>query len=430
VSPVAHVTFDLHPSHPHAVTAAVTGPQAEDVRTVLAATGWHTVQTSHGPVLVLARIAQDEDAQVESLAQDLRLRDVTTEITTRLSRTRNARADAHVVGPDAQALYDDIRSGHLQILAHAGDGAATTAIGTYATGSTSVLLQGQDHLRRITATFDSPLQALDQALATAEFKNDMRPGRAPATAAEEALEQARTSIGGPPAAGQHQRPQEVPAHAAGPGDHDALLDTWLDRNRNRGWERYRLWPDEFTHAIHESQMLRIERVHEASPRDDGWRVAGYETPVSQRDWFLTLSGAAPAPVVQSLLDALAENPQVTAVGSPLSASTVTEAAQPLTDANWMHTVHNSSIYWETHDAGHSVGLRFDANDLGGAWTLWAGDHINQPLWTLRASRHTPAHLLAALTTTLADGTRTRHQHPHHRPTPPAPTSAPPAAHHR
>ncbi|WP_369015708.1 DUF317 domain-containing protein [Streptomyces gottesmaniae] len=48
--------------------------------------------------------------------------------------------------------------------------------------------------------------------------------------------------------------------------------------------------------MHESQTLRIERVHEAHPRETAYTVAAYETPVSDRMWHLTATGATPAPV--------------------------------------------------------------------------------------------------------------------------------------
>ncbi|GAX56652.1 hypothetical protein AQJ27_43525 [Streptomyces olivochromogenes] len=47
-------------------------------------------------------------------------------------------------------------------------------------------------------------------------------------------------------------------------------------------DRERTWTDDTTHAIHASQTLRIERVHEADPRETAWTIAAYETPVSDR----------------------------------------------------------------------------------------------------------------------------------------------------
>lgn len=87
--------------------------------------------------------------------------------------------------------------------------------------------------------------------------------------------------------------EPVPAYAAGAGDHDALLDAHGDRGK------WRAWSDETTHAIHESQSLRIERVHEAPDHETAWTVAAYENPVSDRMWILTATGGTPAPCCRS-----------------------------------------------------------------------------------------------------------------------------------
>ncbi|GAA2944777.1 hypothetical protein GCM10010446_32590 [Streptomyces enissocaesilis] len=104
-------------------------------------------------------------------------------------------------------------------------------------------------------------------------------------------------------------------------------------------DRERTWSDETTHAIHESQTLRIERVHEAHLRETAWTIAAYETPVSDRMWVLTATAATPAPVLQELLDHLAEGGGWdTAVGAPADVKTVAAATQPLSEAGWKHTV--------------------------------------------------------------------------------------------
>ncbi|MFF9753493.1 hypothetical protein [Streptomyces sp. NPDC014344] len=71
-----------------------------------------------------------------------------------------------------------------------------------------------------------------------------------------------------------------PGPAPDAGDHDALLDTFLDGHGE--FEKWRTWSDDTTHAIHESQTLRIERVHETLAQETAWTVAAYETPVSDR----------------------------------------------------------------------------------------------------------------------------------------------------
>ncbi|MGQ4480226.1 DUF317 domain-containing protein [Streptomyces sp. SAS_276] len=208
-----------------------------------------------------------------------------------------------------------------------------------------------------------------------------------------------------------REPETVPAYAADAGDHDALLDAFLDTHGD--WEKWRTWSDDTTHAIHESQTLRIERIHETPDHETAWTIAAYETPVSDRMWVLTATGATPAPVMQELLDHLADGGGWdTAIGAPVDEKTVTVATQPLSDAGWKHTVDGRWIRW-TSPAG-DAGVQFDAvtaqhptQNLA-TWTIWAGPDPDRPSWTLTASPHTPSSLLASLSETLAHETGTRH----------------------
>lgn len=82
------------------------------------------------------------------------------------------------------------------------------------------------------------------------------------------------------------------------------------------------------HAIHESQTLRIERVHETPAHETAWTVAAYEKPVSDRMWVLTATGATPAPVLQDLLIHLAEGDGWdTVIGAPVDERMVASATQ-------------------------------------------------------------------------------------------------------
>ncbi|MEU5525200.1 DUF317 domain-containing protein [Streptomyces sp. NPDC047860] len=178
-------------------------------------------------------------------------------------------------------------------------------------------------------------------------------------------------------------------------------------------DRERTWSDDTTHAIHESQTLRIEHVHEAPAHETTWTVAAYETPVSDRMWVLTATGATPAPVLQELLDHLADGDGWdTAIGAPVDEKTVTTATQPLSDAGWKHTVDGRWIRW-TSPLG-DAGVQFDAftaqhpSQNLATWTVWAGPGPDRPAWTLTASPNTPSSLLADLSETLAHGTGTRH----------------------
>ncbi|MER5793322.1 DUF317 domain-containing protein [Streptomyces sp. NPDC001980] len=194
-------------------------------------------------------------------------------------------------------------------------------------------------------------------------------------------------------------------------------------------DRERTWSDHTTHAIHEDQTLRIERVHEAGPRDTAWTVAAYETPVSERMWQLTATGTTPEPVLQTLLTHLADgDASDTALGSPITDKTVTAATKPLTDAGWTHTVDGRWIRWT--NPSEDAGVQFDAfaaqnpNSPLDTWTIWAGTDVNNTTWAIRASVYTPAALLADLTEELAHGTGTRQVQPGREPRTRLATSAP------
>ncbi|MFJ4918427.1 DUF317 domain-containing protein [Streptomyces sp. NPDC088725] len=417
----AHVRLDNHPTHSSAVTAVLTGPQAHIAHRALKADGWVAVAEN---TLVLVRIDSEEPYWAEKAVQALNAEGITTEFTPELREAIDedwtwvdypmpwcTRSEIREVSDEAQKIYDDIRHGNLLIHAHARDSHTTVAVGTYLSGGKSVYLHGENHLRQIARTYDSPAQAL---VAFEEYHGvTMRPGPAPMTDTERAAAQARTSLAVPAVEPQPPRPEleTVPAYAAEAGDHDALLDTFLDAHGD--WEKWRTWSDETTHAIHESQTLRIERTHEAVPGQTGWAVAAYETPVSERMWFLNASGATPAPVLQGLLDHLADSDGWdTTLGTPVNEKTVTAATQPLADAGWEHTVDGRWIRW-TSPAG-DAGVQFDAfaarhhpNQSLATWTVWAGPSLDHPTWTLTASPHTPSSLLADLSENLAHGTGTR-----------------------
>ncbi|WP_051767528.1 DUF317 domain-containing protein [Streptomyces sp. NRRL S-37] len=219
-----------------------------------------------------------------------------------------------------------------------------------------------------------------------------------------------------------QEPETVPVYLADTGDHDALLDAFLDAHGE--FEKWRTWSDDTTHAIHESQTLRIERVHEAHPRDNAWTVAAYETPVSDRLWHLTMTGTTPAPVLQTLLDRLAEGEVWDfAIGDLATGRAIAQATCALTDAGWQNTVDGRWIRWETTQG--DAGVQFDAfaaRQTAGTlstWTLWAGPGIDRPAWAVNASAHTPVSLIADLTEELAHGIGTRCQRPRLASAPPA-----------
>ncbi|WP_244809072.1 DUF317 domain-containing protein [Streptomyces sp. So13.3] len=416
----AHVLLDSHPTHSSAVTALPTGSQAHIPHLGLEAANWHVVATN---TLVLARIDHEEPYWAEQAAQQLAADGITVEITPQLRKAMDedwtwadypmpwcTRTEIREVSNEAQTIYDDIRHGRLLIHAHADDSHATVAVGTYLSSGKSVYLHGENHLRQVADTFDSPAQAL--VAFEKVHGGTMRPGPAPMTDIEHDAVQARTSFAIPGVEPVPAPEQEtVPAYAADAGDHDALLNAFLAAHDD--WAKWRTWSDDTTHAIHEDQTLRIERIHDAPAHETAWTVAAYETPVSDRMWILTATGATPAPVLQELLEHLADGDGwSTAVGTPVDEKTVTAATQPLAKAGWKHTVDGRWIRWTSPTA--DAGVQFDAfaaqhptRNLA-TWTIWAGPNPDHPTWTLTASPHTPSTLLADLAENLAHGTGTRH----------------------
>ncbi|CAM5652633.1 hypothetical protein STENM36S_02094 [Streptomyces tendae] len=247
----AHVRLDTHPTHPSAVTAVLTGSQARIALTALETADWAVLADN---VLVLARIDHEEPYWAEDAAKHLSAGGISVEITPRLREAMDeewtwadypmpwcTRSEIREVSNQAQKIHDDIRHGHLLIHAHARDGHTTVAVGTYlGRDGKSVYLHGEDHLRQVADTFDSPAQAL---LAFEKVHGtDMRPGPAPLTDAERAAVEARTALDlGAAKPGPHRPESEtVPVYLADAGDHDALLDSFLDGHGK--FEKWRTFP--------------------------------------------------------------------------------------------------------------------------------------------------------------------------------------------
>ncbi|MEV6513961.1 DUF317 domain-containing protein [Streptomyces sp. NPDC051642] len=421
----AHVRLDTHPTHPSAVQAVLTGSQAHVALMALEAADWSVAATN---VLILARIDHEEPYWADDAAKQLIADGITVEITPQLQEAMDeewtwanypmpwcTRSEIREISNQAQKVHDDIRHGHLLIHAHAHDGHTTVAVGTYLRrDGKSVYLHGEDHLRQIADTFDSPAKAL---LAFEKVHAaEMRPGPAPLTDTERAAIGARSVFDITTAKSEpsHPEPETVPVYLADAGDHDALLDTFL--NAHGEFEKWRTWSDETTHAIHESQTLRIEHVHETPAHETAWTVAAYATPVSDRMWVLTATGATPAPVLQELLNHLADGDGWdTGIGVPMDEKKVTAATQPLSDAGWQHTLDGRWIRWTSPDGDACVQFdAFTAQHLTpnlATWTIWAGPNSDRRNWTITASPHTPSSLLADLSETLANEVGPRQPQP-------------------
>ncbi|MEE1797417.1 DUF317 domain-containing protein [Streptomyces sp. JV176] len=453
----AQVRLDTHPTHPSAVTATLTGTQHRTAHALLAARGFESVDER---TLVLARIDHEEPYWAQQTARELAGEGVAAEITPRLRDAIDeewtwanypmhwcTREEIREVSDRANTLYEDIRRGRLVIHAHAEDGGTTVAVGTYCNG-TSVYLHGENHLRQIADTFDSPAQAIT---AFERFHGTTtRPGPAPATETEQQTAEAFTSLATPapdgnptpPAEPEPPRTELVPAYAGDPGDHEALLDAFLDEQGN--WQKYRTWVENTIIATHESLTLRIEFAYEAYVNDVAWTIAAYESPTGPRVWHLTATSATPAGIMEILLDSLATQDAWAQEADGLNEQTVAQAMRPLADEGWSQTVNSGWIRWSEPN-GKPAGVVFDAsaaNTLAAsplpAWTIWGGNHRENPTWAIRCSPHTPAELLADLTYDLIHG-EVRQQlsppaparPPHHATQATAPASAaPPRPHAR
>ncbi|MYS36678.1 uncharacterized protein DUF317 [Streptomyces sp. KhCrAH-43] len=413
-SPIdAHVRFDTHPTHPTAVAAVLTGTQAHIALTALEAADWSITATN---ILVLARIDHEEPYWANETANHLLAEGITVEITPRLQEAIDeeqtwanypmpwcSRSEVREVSHQAQKIHYDIRHGHLLIHAHAHDAHTTVAVGTYLHRSgKSVYLHGEDHLCQVAHTFDSPAEALT-AFEKAHAST-MRPGPAPLTDTERAAAEARSLFDGTTTGTEPSRPslETVPIYLADPGNHETLRNSFLDSNPE--FEKRRTWSDETTYAIHESQTLRIEHIHNMDAREIAWTMAACETPVPDRMWHLTATGSTPAPVLQELLNHLADGGgRDTAVGAPVDERTVAAAVRPLTAANWEHASDGHGIRWTAPDG--RAGLRFHPltsrhSQSQAIWTVWSGPTPGVPSWTVAASSHTPSSLLAGLSHTL------------------------------
>ncbi|MFE2521981.1 hypothetical protein ACFXG9_43305 [Streptomyces mirabilis] len=227
----AHVRLDTHPTHPSAVTAVLTGSQAHVALMSLEAADWSVAADN---ILVLARIDHEEPSWAEDAAKHLIAEGITVEITPRLQEAMDeewtwandpmrwcTRSEIREVSNQAQKIHDDIR--HGQLLIHAHDGHTTVAVGTYLhRGGKSVYLHGEDHLRQIADTFDSPAKAL---LAFEKVHSaEMRPGPAPLTDTERAAIEARSVFDITTAKSDPSRrePETVPVYLADAGDHRAI----------------------------------------------------------------------------------------------------------------------------------------------------------------------------------------------------------------
>ncbi|MFF9900966.1 DUF317 domain-containing protein [Streptomyces longispororuber] len=385
---VAHVRLALHPQHPSAVVATLTGSKLHTARATLTSEGF---RPAGDDTMLLVRIDHEEPYYANIVANLLRDAGIPVDITDQLQEEIAAewtwahhpmtwldRDEIRLVSAEAQKIHDDIAAGYLTIHQHAHDGHTTVAVGTYQRAD-SVHLHGENHLRVVSGTYDTPKEAI------ADFErlygDAIRTGLAPATETEQQAAQALAALStGPAARIAPVEPQatteRVPVYAADPGDHEALLDEFLDKHGE--WEKYRTWEDSTTVANHESLTLRAVFDHDAEGRDTKWTVAAYETPVSDRLWHGTATASTPTAIVSALLDTVATENAWGSDRSPTAPeAAITEATRPLADADWKHTIDGRYIA------------------------------VHQPAWALQLSAKAPTALVQYLAFEMIEGQGTR-----------------------
>ncbi|GGU55010.1 hypothetical protein GCM10010211_19620 [Streptomyces albospinus] len=452
-APDAHVHLALHPQHPSAVVATLTGSTLHTARATLASQGFRPV-TDH--TMLLVRIDHEEPYYANITATLLRDAGITVDITDQLQEEIDTewtwanhpmtwldRDEIRLVSADAQKIHDDITSGLLVIHLHAHDGHTTCAVGSYQHAD-SVHLHGENHLRVVSGSYDTPGEAI------ADFErlygDAVRPGPPPPTDTEQQTAQAFAGLSTSEAASaadalvesQAAKSELVPVFAADAGDHEALFKDFLDSQP--AWEMYRPY-DETTIASHESLTLRVEFEHETGPRDINWTVAVYETPVSDRLWHSTATASTPTAIISALLDTVAaENVWGPRLSPRVNEAAIAEATRPLADAGWKQSIDGRYISWAA-PGPEKGGVQFDAfaaqktNGSLPVWTIWGGHAVHQPTWALQLSAHAPTALVQDIAFEMAEGQGSRLLRPaaggpvlHTAQAPARVAAAPPAAH--
>ncbi|MEV5979682.1 hypothetical protein [Streptomyces sp. NPDC052114] len=188
-TPDAHVRLTLHPQHPSAVVATLTGSTQHTARATLSSEGFRPIGDG---TMLLVRIDHEEPYYANITANLLRDAGIPVDVTAQLQEEIDTewtwanhpmtwldRDEIRLVSANAQKIHDDINSGLLTIHLHAHDGHTTVAVGTYQHAD-SVHLHGEDHLRVVSSSYDTP----NGAIADFErlYGDAVRPGPPPPTA--------------------------------------------------------------------------------------------------------------------------------------------------------------------------------------------------------------------------------------------------------
>ncbi|MFF3460284.1 hypothetical protein ACFYXH_39580 [Streptomyces sp. NPDC002730] len=185
------VHLALHPEHPSAVIATVSGPRTNTARALLSMLAFRPVDEH---TMLLARIDHEEPYYANLAASLLRQEQATVHITPELQKEIDTewtwaghpmpwlnRDEIRLASAEAQQIHDEIQSGRLVIHLHADDGHTIVAAGTYQ-HAVSVHLHGEDHLRVVSGSYDTPNEAITEFERL--YGEAVRTGPAPATDTE------------------------------------------------------------------------------------------------------------------------------------------------------------------------------------------------------------------------------------------------------
>ncbi|MBB5109946.1 hypothetical protein [Streptomyces spectabilis] len=232
-APDTHIRLALHPQHPSTVVATLTGTKLHTARATLASEGFRPVGDG---TMLLVRIDHEEPYYADITANLLHDAGIPVDIADQLQEviasewtwayhpmTWLDRDEIRLVSAETQKIHDDIASGFLTIHQHAHDGHTTVAVGTYQHAN-SVHLHGENHLRVVNGTYDTPKEAI------ADFErlygDTVRTGPPPPTETERQAAEALAALTAGEAARIADAPVEppttterVPVYVADSGDH-------------------------------------------------------------------------------------------------------------------------------------------------------------------------------------------------------------------
>ncbi|MFP8941702.1 DUF317 domain-containing protein [Streptomyces fenghuangensis] len=140
-----------------------------------------------------------------------------------------------------------------------------------------------------------------------------------------------------------------------------------------------------------------------------WKIAAYSNPFGPPHWVTTFNDATPTEIVTGFTTALAEKYAQGRDGYLHGNHRVQDGYAPLAAAGW--TVRSSYDHVEVTAPDDQAGLVYRRGrtdhlaELFGhreEWTLWGGPEGYGPRWYGTHSTHTPASLIAAATSAMAD----------------------------